>query len=228
MRIYRAVVACIFAILAASYDIAPITPQMRADADALIVYGHGERTCYNRLAYLTDTFGPRFSGTQPLEDALSYVVATAKSDPNLVVTEQPINITRWVRGAEYATMKTPRVKSLHFIGLGMSNATFGPDGNRGPVTAPVMVVHNVSEFNARSAEVAGKIVLFNVAFTSYGGTVGIRSAAAGLVAQYGGVGALIRAVGPYGIQTPHTGGSDVAAVAAGAGACERFTCTRVV
>ena len=55
-------------------------------------------------------------------------------------------------------------------------------------------------------EANGKILLFNVPYPNYGGTVAYRSGGATMAAQHGAVAALVRAVGPTGLRTPHTGG----------------------
>jgi carboxypeptidase Q len=57
----------------------------------------------------------------------------------------------------------------------------------------------------RSAEARGKIVLFNVPYTNYGETVAYRSGGASMAARHGAVAMLVRAVGPMGHRTPHTG-----------------------
>ena len=87
------------------------------------------------------------------------------------------------------------------IGLGGSVAT-PPDG----IEAEVLVVANGAELTRRAAEANGKIVLFNVPYTNYGETVAYRSGGATMAAQHGAVAALVRAVGPTGLRTPHTGG----------------------
>jgi carboxypeptidase Q len=53
--------------------------------------------------------------------------------------------------------------------------------------------------------VRGRIVLFNVPFTTYGETVQYRSNGPSRAAALGAVGMLIRSVGPPGLRTPHTG-----------------------
>lgn len=75
---------------------------------------------WQRLAYITDTFGPRFSGSQSLEDVLSYIINTATEEDGLTVTEMPTLVPKWVRGEEYAYLLHPRRKKLHMVGLGMS------------------------------------------------------------------------------------------------------------
>ena len=160
---------------------------------------------WQRLAYVTDTFGPRFSGSDALEAVLSWIVTTARAD-GLTVTEQPTMIPKWVRGAESATLLSPRFKKLHMVGLGESSP--------GNVTAPVFVVGSNAELAANCSKAAGTIVLFDVVFTTYGETVPTRSNAGTWAVACGAVGALIRSVGPYSLQNPHTGFTDAAGIPA--------------
>jgi len=203
------------AIAAASAAGAPLppTPRQRADAATLWAAALANGTsAWSRLAYMTDTIGPRFSGSDGLSAALDYMAALAASD-GLRVTREPVRVPVWVRGAEGASLVLPRAKALHFCGLGYSNST--PGG--APITADVLVVANNTELQARAAEARGKIILFDwPTWLGYGNTVGIRGAAAGYAAAVGGVGALIKSITPWGLQTCHTGMSAPAAVAAGA------------
>lgn len=191
----------------------PVTDAMRAAASAITAYalaGPNQTLIYDRLAEMTDTFGGRLSGSAALESALDWVRDTARAD-GLLVTEHPVMVPHWVRGSEWASMTAPRNKSLHFLGLGMSAGTGGA-----PVEAEVMVVSSFAELDARGAAAAGRIVLFNEPWVSYGDTVAYRSGCGLAAAKYGAVGALIRAVGPFGLQTPHTGGTAPAPIPAGA------------
>ena len=192
----------------------PPTPQMQADATALIAAvaaasGHS----WERLAYVADTFGPRFSGSDALNDTITWVASQAAQVDGLKVTLEPVVVPRWVRGDEWATLDAPRAKKLHFVGLGYSNSTpFGA-----PLTAEVLVVSNFTELQQRAADAIGKIVLFDWdTWEGYGNTVVYRVNAATWAASVGAVGALIKAISPYGIQTPHTGSSQTAGVPAGA------------
>ncbi|MBT4051506.1 MAG: peptidase M28 family protein, partial [Bacteroidetes Order II. Incertae sedis bacterium] len=45
----------------------------QVDANELIDAALADSAAWNRLAYLTDTFGPRFSGSENLELALDWV-----------------------------------------------------------------------------------------------------------------------------------------------------------
>jgi carboxypeptidase Q len=69
-----------------------------------------------------------------------------------------------------------------------------------------MVVRGFDELRERAAAARGKIVLFNVPFTTYGETVRYRGTGAVEAARAGAVASLIRSVTPYSQRTPHTGG----------------------
>ncbi|NIT61926.1 MAG: peptidase M28 family protein, partial [Aliifodinibius sp.] len=62
--------------------------------------------------------------------------------------------------------------------------------------AEVIVVKNFKELEHIKDEVAGKIVLFNAEFTSYGRTVQYRMNGAIEAAKHGAVASLIRSVTP--------------------------------
>jgi carboxypeptidase Q len=92
--------------------------------------------------------------------------------------------------------------------LGLGNSVGTPaDG----IEAELLIVRNYQELDAAGERVKGKIVLFNVPFTTYGETVPFRSAGPSRAAALGAVAALVRAVGPPGLRTPHTGALNYAA-----------------
>ena len=68
------------------------------------------------------------------------------------------------------------------------------------------MVDSFEELDDRKDEVKGRIVLFNAEFTTYGETVQYRYKGAQAAAQYGAIASLIRSVGPWSMNTPHTGG----------------------
>ncbi len=173
----------------------------RDAASRIIAAALADSAAWHRLAELTDTFGPRFSGTQALEDALDWVLAEMKKDGLENVRGEPVMVPRWVRGEESAELVLPRPAKLAMLGLGGSIAT-PPEG----IEADVLVVGSFDELEARKAEAAGKIVLFDVPFTNYGQTVQYRSLGAIRAAQAGAVASLIRSVASGSMYTPHTGG----------------------
>jgi carboxypeptidase Q len=68
-----------------------------------------------------------------------------------------------------------------------------------------LVVESFAELERRAGEARGKIVLFDVPFTSYGETVQYRSRGAVAAAEVGAVASLIRSVTPFSLNSPHTG-----------------------
>jgi carboxypeptidase Q len=160
----------------------------------------GANFTYHRLARLCDTFGPRFSGTTNLEAAIDWILDQMKKDGLENVHGEPVAVRHWVRGAESAEMLLPRPRRLPMLGLGGSIGT-PPEG----IAAEVLVVSNFADLTARAAEAAGKIVLFNAPFTTYGQTVSYRVHGAVEAARAGAVASLIRSVTPFSLQSPHTG-----------------------
>lgn len=171
-----------------------------ATAQQLIDAALADSSAYDRLAILVDTFGPRLSGSKNLEDALDWIVAELQADGLENVRTEEVQVPHWVRGEESLEMVAPRAHRMPMLGLGGSIGT-PPEG----IEAEVLVVESFDDLQARAAEAEGKIVLFNVPFSTYGRTVQYRSRGAVAAAEAGAVASLIRSVGPYGMQTPHTG-----------------------
>lgn len=174
----------------------------RQTAEDLIAAATADHSTYDRLAYLTDTFGPRLSGSQSLEDAIDWILEEMKADGLENVRGEPVMVPRWVRGEESLSMLSPRKSDMQVLGLGNSIGT-SSEG----LTADVLVIQSFDELTRRRSEAKGKIVLWNVAFTSYGATVQYRTRGAIEAARVGAVGSLVRSVGPYSMSTPHTGNS---------------------
>ena len=172
----------------------------RAAADRIIAAALADSAAYDRLAYFVDTFGHRLSGSESLERSIDWMLETMEAEGLDNVRGEPVMVPHWVRGEESATLVEPRREELAMLGIGNSVGT-PPEG----ITAEVLVVGSFEELEARADEVAGRIVLFNVPFTTYGETVRYRVRGASEAAKYGAVAGLIRSVGPVSLQTPHTG-----------------------
>ena len=159
-----------------------------------------DSTAYNRLSYLCDTFGPRLSGSKNLENAINWILKEMKKDGLVHVQGERVKVPAWIRGEESITLLKPFKKDLTMLGLGGSIAT-----PKAGIVAEVMVVDDFKELDARSKKVKGKIILFNVSFETYGQTVNYRYAGASAAAKHGAVASLIRSIGPWSMNTPHTG-----------------------
>jgi carboxypeptidase Q len=178
----------------------PIQKEYQAVADRIIAAATADSSAWNKLAELTDGFGNRISGSDALERAIDWIVARMKAEGLENVRGEPVMVPKWVRGHEKAELLQPRYLNLPMLGLGGSVAT-----PRGGIEAEVLVVSSFDDLKAHAAEARGRIVLFDVPFTNYGQTVAYRGVGMIEAAKVGAVATLIRAVGPYGLRTPHTG-----------------------
>ena len=172
----------------------------REPAARLLGEALSSRFAWERLAELGDTFGHRLSGSQALEDAIDWAVAQMKNDGLENVRKEAVKVPHWVRGQESLEIVSPRRHALVMLGLGNSVGT-PAEG----IEAELLVVRSFDELEAAKGSVRGRIVLFNVPFTTYGETVRYRGAGPSRAAALGAVAALVRSVGPPGLRTPHTG-----------------------
>ncbi|KAI5061054.1 hypothetical protein GOP47_0023559 [Adiantum capillus-veneris] len=179
----------------------------KKDSHSIIEAALSSNSAYNRLAYMTDTFGPRLSGSIALEKALNWTKEEIFKD-GLEVQEEPVKVPCWVRGHEYATLRSPRVKDVRIAGLGGSIGT--PNGK--PLIARVLVVSSFDELETRKNEVKGRIVVYNEIFEGYSTTIKYRLTGAQRAEKYGAVAALVRSVSPFGLQTVHTGYTNAASI----------------
>jgi carboxypeptidase Q len=182
----------------------PVVPWLdshRTNADRLIKEAQADQFAWNRLAELTDTYGNRLAGSENLSRAIGWAVEAMKKDGLDNVHTEKIMVPRWVRGTETLEIVDPPRHVIPLLGLGGSVAT-PPAG----IEADVLVVKSYDELERRSAEAKGKIVLFNAVYTSYGQTNQYRTGGAAAAARHGAMAMLVRAIGPMGLRTPHTGG----------------------
>lgn len=182
-----------------------VVASYRSAADQIIDAALADSASWNRLAYLTDTFGPRFSGSENLETAIDWIIEAMKADGLENVRGEKVMVPHWVRGEETLRILAPHNRKLQILGLGGSVGT-GPDGVKGEV----FVVGSYDELEANKEKAKGKIVLWNVPFTSYGATVSYRGNGAVKAAEAGAIASLVRSVTPNSLYTPHTGNSSYA------------------
>lgn len=188
------------AVPAAAQQQTALQSQYQPVADRLMDAALRDSAAWNRIAELTDRFGHRFSGSESLERALDWMLERMRTDGLENVRGEAVMVPRWIRGRESAELLEPRRTPLPMLGLGGSVAT--PPGG---VTAEVLVVTSFEDLERRAAEARGRIVLFDVPFTTYGATVQYRLNGAVAAARAGAVASLIRSVTPYSMRTPHTG-----------------------
>ncbi|MBM3750395.1 MAG: M20/M25/M40 family metallo-hydrolase [Acidimicrobiia bacterium] len=179
--------------------------QYRPAAERLIAESQSSDFAWQRLAEVTDTYGPRLSGSIGLERAIEWAVETMKKDGLDNVRKERVMVPKWVRGRESLTLIEPIAQPLPMLGLGNSVGT-----SMNGVIADVIVIGSFEELDAKAAQVKDRIVLFNVPYTNYGQTVQYRTTGPSRAARHGALAVLVRSVGPVGLRTPHTGSTNYA------------------
>lgn len=158
-------------------------------------------TAWERLVFLCDQIGHRLSGSPQLERAVAWARERMEEDGLTDARAEPVEVPVWIRGEESLTLLAPTLQDLDVLALGGSVGT--PDGG---VEADVVVFGSKEEFEAAdAADVQGRVVLWNVPFTTYGQTVKFRGSGASWGASKGAVASLVRSVTPVSLDTPHTG-----------------------
>ncbi|KAJ3171620.1 hypothetical protein HDU88_007700 [Geranomyces variabilis] len=156
---------------------------------------------WDRLAEMTDTFGPRKIGSAGYANSLKWLSDKLRADGLQVTNPAVPNNPTWQRGAESLTLKSQPNRpnfGIPILALGSSIPT--PQSG---ITAPVVPVASLAELN--TTDVRGKIVLVNYPWTGYGAASRIRSRAAITAQDFGAKAVIIRSATPVSQRTPHTG-----------------------
>jgi carboxypeptidase Q len=183
---------------------------------------------YQQLAHLTENIGPRPAGSPQAEAAVNYVADELRK-LGLEVKLEEVKVPHWQRGAEQAELveypgqAKGTIQKIVLTALGGNTPT--PEGG---LTAEVVVVNSFDQLRALGrAAVAGRIVLFNVAFDKQKAAAGLAGEAYGEAVEYRGKGAkaaadlgaaasLVRSVGGADYRIAHTGWNFPAGIPAGA------------
>ena len=165
---------------------------------------------YETLSYLSDSIGPRLTGSANAAAAVRWTTERFRSW-GINVRAEKVMVPHWVRGAESASLPSHRMQKIVLTALGGSVAT--PAAG---LTADVIEVASYDELKAVAERVKGKIVFFNNpmdmdlvrsrrGFEAYRRAVEFRGSGASRAAEFGAVAAVIRSVGSASLRTPHTG-----------------------
>lgn len=190
-----------------AHPVGALSEHYRALGGQIVTAARADRGAYAKLEYLTDRIGNRLAGSASLDKAIAWA-AQAMTDDGLVTHTEKVMVPHWVRNTEEAELVTPTARPLRILGLG---GTIGTP--KAGLTAPVVVVHDFAELEAKADTEKGAIVLFDVpmpAWTEaegshYGDIVKYRSTGASAAAKHGAVAILMRSVTARSLRTPHTG-----------------------
>ena len=173
----------------------------REPAARLIAESQSSHFAWERLALLGDTFGHRLCWIR--RPRQRHHVGRGRNEEGW--PRQRAHRTS--QGAALGARTGERGNHLRRTGQPLACSASATASGRPPTASkPTCSSSARSPSSTRPAPTArGKIVLFNVPFTNYGETVQYRAAGPSRAAALGAVAMLIRAVGPPGLRTPHTG-----------------------
>uniref|UniRef100_A0A914Z273 Uncharacterized protein n=1 Tax=Panagrolaimus superbus TaxID=310955 RepID=A0A914Z273_9BILA len=127
--------------------------------------------------------------------SIDFVTERLKKDGfENVHTEDVPNLPHWIRGDDKVTMLEPRNLPLNIL------AVSGTDPIN--ITSEVIVAHTFEELS--KFNVTGKIVLLIPEWKGYFKTVQFRRGG-DTIEKAGGIGLMVKSIGPFSIGSPHTG-----------------------
>ncbi len=171
-------------------------------ADQIVAKAQGADLGWSRLATLCTRFPHRLSGTDGLERAIDWIVGEMEADGFDSVSTDPVEVPSWRRGTEKLMLLSgDSSQDLAVLALGGSVAT-PAEG----IEAPVLVVSSYDDLEKNRDKAKGRVVVYNVPFTTYGETGRYRWEGPSKAAEAGAVASLVRSITPFSLATPHTGG----------------------
>jgi hypothetical protein len=201
--------------LAAALAAAPAIPAAAAfspEAAEQIVGGAlAGGNAYARLADLTDTVGPRLSGSAAAAAAVQWALKRFGQD-GLQVHLEKVLANHWERGEERAeVVASPSAAGLKLAITALGGSIGTPEGG---LTAEVVEVSSFDELRALGDKVRGKIVLYQHTMSTpagYGEFAVFRHRGASEAARLGAIVSLVRSLATGSLRSPHTGSMEYAA-----------------
>ena len=168
---------------------------------------------YSMLKYLSETIGPRLSGSAGAAAGVEWGKQTMENAGFDSVWLQPVMVPHWVRGqkeiARIVNSKKRGTIEMNICALGGSIGT-GPAG----ILSSVLEVKSFEDLKKLGAKnITGKIIFFNRSmdatlirtFDAYGGAVDQRVNGAREAAKYGAAAVVVRSMSLDAEDYPHTG-----------------------
>jgi carboxypeptidase Q len=164
-----------------------------------------------RLAELTDTVGPRLSGTAGAAAAVQWALKKFGED-GLAAHLEKVLANHWERGEERAeVLASPSAAGLKLAITALGGSVGTPEGG---LTAEVVEVSSFDELRALGGGVRGKLVLFQHTMSTpagYGEFAVFRHHSASEAARLGAVATFVRSLATASLRSPHTGAMEYAA-----------------
>jgi hypothetical protein len=157
---------------------------------------------YARLAELSDTIGPRLSGSPGAEAAVKWALKKFQQD-GLEARLEPVKVPHWVRGEERGEILPSSYAVGHPLALTALGGSVG-----GAVTGEVIEARSLADVAALGERARGKVIFFNHTMGKkggYGDFVEMRTKGPSEAAKVGAAGTLLRSLATASLRSPHTG-----------------------
>lgn len=184
--------------------------QLAANTRRVIAEALVSESGWDSLAELTDTIGPRLSGSPQAAQAVAWGAKEFREmglEPRL----EKVMVPKWTRGDELAYLPSHNNQKLAITTLGMSDPTPGAG-----IEAEVVEVASLAEVAKLGERAKGKIVFINHVMSqdlvqsgrsgqAYGEVAGGRGGGAIEAAKVGAVAMVVRSLSSASMRNPHTG-----------------------
>lgn len=194
------------AALAARAALSEPSAGLRAALERLVRAAKETNGAYETIRGLTDSVGPRLSGSPGDARAIAWTEAALRSRGFVNVRAEEVTVPHWERGEESGEIVSPAPFRLSLCALGGSVGT--PAGG---IEGEIVEANSLEGVDALGEKAKGRIVFVwkvmerRADGSGYGATVPIRGGAASRAAKLGATGVLIRSVGTSNARLPHTG-----------------------
>jgi hypothetical protein len=160
----------------------------------------------SRLADLTDTVGPRLTGSPGAAAGVAWALRAFRVD-GLTAWTEPVMVPAWTRGEERAELLAGGVviRAQHLAVTALGNSPGTPAEG---ITAEVLEVRSLAEAAALGEKARGRLIFFNHSMGAgqgYGDTASLRTRGPAAAARLGAAGTLVRSLATATLRDPHTG-----------------------
>lgn len=178
---------------------APVSP---AVARQLVGGALADGVAFARLEELTDTIGPRLSGSPGAAAAVQWALKKFQQD-GLAAHLEAVKVPHWVRGEERGEI----LPQPGIVGHPLALTALG-NGVGGDVAGEVIEVSSLEEIAALGEKARGKVLFLNHTMGTkggYGDWVGLRGQGPAAAAKVSAAGVLLRSLATTSLRSPHTG-----------------------
>ena len=184
-------------------------PSYSQEAVARLIGGAlSDGVAFARLADLTDSVGPRLSGSPGAEAAVKWAQQRFQED-GLSVHLEPVQVPHWVRGEERGEILAGQTWMGHPLALTALGGSVGTPA--AGLTAEVIEARSIDEIAALGERARGRILFLNHTMgapgskVGYGDAVELRVRGPAAAGKVGAVAVLMRSLATSSLRSPHTG-----------------------